>query len=206
MTKTSSDRYSDTMPLQNLETIAFFIDEPYDSSASYSVRACTNDDWDVEDLFGDIPEIVRMYRGDISHQGNLDLVNPDEYGFYVIDGSLDIEGVLFMQISDMYNPLVIVGDLRAQSVVLTRHTHLYVLGKTEITGALVTDLADGGGCYLRGGSAFDCFLDLNGQAAVQDERGAALSPTPLASRYDIDKCDDPFAQLLEDLRAGRSVR
>jgi hypothetical protein len=192
------------MSLKQLEAAGAFSRVPYDVSADWEMGPCSGCDWHVRDLFGEEPETVLLHAGTLEVAGDLVVDGADGYGYYVIEGSLIVGGMLQVAIDADYNVIVVTGDLRARALAVARETQLYVLGNTTVTGPLLSDLSGGGACYLNGKTVAQGLLDLGSTPPW-------LGPRPdvprleIGARYASGSCEDPMARMLEDLRAGKSL-
>jgi len=192
------------MALKQLEAVGAFSKVPYGSSADWEMGPCSGCDWHVLDLFGVAPETVLLHSGTLEVAGDLSLDTPDGYGYYVIEGSLMVGGILKVEIDEMYNVIVVTGDLQAQALVVAWETQLYVLGNTTVTGPLLSELSDGGACYLNGKTVAKGLLDVGETPPWLGGKPDVLR-MEIEPRYSSENCEDPMARMLEDLRAGRTL-
>lgn len=193
------------MALAQLEKVIPFSDVPFDEDADWNILFCSGCDWHVDDIFGEVPETVRFHAGSIQLPTELVIDHPAECGYYVVDGSLTVDGLLRIQIDDELNAIIVMGDLRATGLAVSWETQLYVMGRTTFNGPLLANLSEDGACYLNGGATAEAVFDVGDVPPflAQDTRNV---PRPdVAARYKVDEGDDPIVQMLDDLRAGKSV-
>lgn len=192
------------MSLKQLEAVGAFSRVPYDDSADWEMGPCSGCDWHVRDLFGEAPETVLLHAGTLEVAGDLSLDTPDGYGYYVIEGSLVVRGILKVEIDEEYNVLVVTENLHAEALIVAWETQLYVLGDTTVTGPLLSELSDGGACYLNGKTVAEGLFDA-GAIPPWLGRKPDVPRLEIGSRYSPANCRDPIAKMLEDLRAGKSL-
>ena len=148
--------------------------------------------------------LISIIAGTLEVAGDLCLDRADGYGYYVIEGSLIVRGILQVAIDEHYNVIVVTEDLHARALAVAWETQLYVLGNTTVTGPLLSELSDGGACYLNGKTVAQGLFDVGTTPPW-------LGPKPevprleIGSRYASESCDNPMARMLEDLRAGKSL-
>lgn len=129
--------------LANFKTIPFS-----ELENKYSFSSCTNGDWDIEDLFGEEPEEVFYYKGDIHITGNVLIEGNDEHSYFFIDGNLIIDGTFSINIDDIYNVLGILGKLNAKNLLLSYQAFLFVQKEVKITNTMFTTIGDEAACYF----------------------------------------------------------
>lgn len=192
------------MALEQLEAVGAFTRVPYDTSADWELAPNSGCDWHVLDLFGEYPREVLLHRGTLEVAGDLDLDTPEGFGYYVIEGSLIVRGILKIEIDEAYNVIIVTEDLRARALVVAWETQLYVLRDTTVTGPLIAELSDGGACYLNGKTVAAGLVDVGQVPPWLGPRPEVprLEPGP---RYTAEGSEDPVARMLEDLRAGRPL-
>jgi hypothetical protein len=83
---------------------------------------CSGCDWHVLDLFGEAPETVLLHEGMLEVARDLSLDTPDGHGYYVIEGSLIVHGILKVEIDETYNVIVVTENLHAQALVVAWET------------------------------------------------------------------------------------
>jgi hypothetical protein len=192
------------MALKQLEEVGAFSTVPYDSDPEWELSPNSGCDWDVWDLFDEEPRIARLHKGTIEVEGHLALDTTDGYGYYVIEGDLIVHGVLKVEIDGEYNVVVVMGGLQAEALVVAWEAQFYVLGDTTITGPMISELSDCGACYLNGKTVVRGLHDAG-------EVNLWLGPNPdapkleIGSRYSKEHCEDPIAEMLKDLRAGKPL-
>ena len=108
------------------------------------------DEFHIEDLMGDAPQDYDKHEGSLEVEGNIRIENDDsDYGYLVINGDLSSKGVIQISVADAYCPIIVTGNLTAKHLILQWEAHLYVLGKAQISGALVNGLTDSGYALLK---------------------------------------------------------
>lgn len=192
------------MSFPELEKLAPFESQAYEPDQFYDVKTLSDDDWDADDLFGEEPESIRFHQGNIASAGDLVLTDVDEYGYYVVDGNLDIDGVLRLCYSDLYNVVIVTGDLSAKALVVGGSCHLYVVGTTTIEGPILSSLSDGGGCYFRGPTQAEAVLKLD-RGLLSFSELDVRNPSPQFRSDYAESPSEHFIEMCSDLSEGKSI-
>ena len=193
------------MSFPELEKLAPFESRPYEPDQLHDVKILSNDDWHADDLFGEEPESIRFHAGSITHTGDLVLSDIDEYGYYIVDGNLDIGGVFRINYSELYNVLVVTGNLTAKALVLAGDCQLYVVGTTVVEGSFLTTLSDGAGCYFRGATTAEALLRIGDRCEpVFAELAVRVSSPSFRADY-AESPSEHFEAMCSDLCAGKSI-
>lgn len=106
---------------------------------------------DARDLFG-APAKAHHYEGDVHHAKDV-VIEPDDLGVYVIDGSLRVDGTLSLSGHDAYSVLVVTGDLEAANVLQEEDVMLIVLGETRAKNLVYVSPSDAGFVHFAEGLA-----------------------------------------------------
>lgn len=132
-----------------LNDLANFIKIPFpELEKKYSFSNCTNGDWEIKDLFGEKPEEIFYYKGDIHITDNVLIEDNKENSYFFIDGNLTIDGTCSLNINDVYNVLGISGKLTANNLLLSYEAFLFVQKEVTIKDVLFTTASDAGACYF----------------------------------------------------------
>lgn len=110
-----------------------------------------SEDWQLEDLFGDEPEHVFVFHGDLQLTKLSVNVSGDDAGVYVIEGDLTVDGPLEITQTDGASVLYVTGDVSAKSIKLADQAHLWVGGELNVEGDTdLSDLEDAGALVVGG--------------------------------------------------------
>ena len=192
------------MSFPELEKLVPFENKAFEPDQPYDVKVLSDDDWYADDLFGEEPESVRFHQGNIVSANDLVLSDADEYGYYVVDGDLHVEGVLRLTYSDLYNVVVIMGNLSAKALIVGGECQLYVIGTTTLSGPILTTLSDGGACCFKGRTVAEAVLNMDRIEPSFSE----LDVTSQSAQFRSDYAECPaehFEAICSDLSEGKSV-
>jgi hypothetical protein len=113
------------------------------------VETLSDSDYYIADLFGDTPDVVYRAAGSVRCPTALE-VRLQDYGYLVVDGDLDVDGVLLLEATDAATVLVVNGDLTAGALIVSREFHLYVRGAMSVGGGAIFALGDAGAAHVFG--------------------------------------------------------
>ncbi len=158
------------MTFEEIRAQLAFEERPYEElDEELTLAEISGGAWYVEDIFGEEPETFMRTEGD-ALPGNICLNRPDDYGLWVIDGDLEVEGALCLSVRDTVNAVVITGELRAEGLVLDSDVQLYVLGATNLSGPLISSLSDAGFAHFAGPVSADGRFELGpGETVFEGE-------------------------------------
>ncbi len=105
----------------------------------------------LEDIFGEEPEEVFVHEGSVRCAGDVAIGSSGDYaGVYVIDGDLEVEGLLDFKQVDGGAVLLVTGTLRARSVSVAEEAQLWVGGALEVAEYILAGVSDAGGLAVKG--------------------------------------------------------
>jgi hypothetical protein len=105
----------------------------------------------LSDIFGDDPEEVFVFEGDVSVKGDLAIGAVGDYaGVYVILGNLNIDGVLDFTQVDGGGVLFVTGNLKAKTIGVAQEAQLWVGKDIEATDYILASVSDAGGLAVKG--------------------------------------------------------
>jgi hypothetical protein len=175
----------------------------------------------IEDIFGEEPETVFVHKGPVHHDGDVTIGAVGEYaGIYIIDGDLEVGGLLSFTQVDGGSVLYVKGDLRARDLAMAQEAQLWVSGNLKITGHVLTALSQAGGLAVKkratakafvvtdaaplsfGKQAKGSFIERS--AGLCDEEAAAeLAQDALVAPFDREDLD--YDALVEAARKGQPI-
>lgn len=120
----------------------------------------------ISDIFGDDPEEVFVFEGDVTHKGDLSLKAIGDYaGVYVIVGNLIVDGVLDYTQCDGGSVVFVTGSIKAKSVAADQEAQLWVGKNIEVADYLIAKTSDAGGIAVKGTATGKALISL-GRSSV----------------------------------------
>ncbi len=105
----------------------------------------------VSDAFGEDPEHVFFREGDVKVAGDLAIGATGDYaGVYVIDGNLEVDGLLDFTQIDGAAILLVTGNLKAKNLAVAQEAQLWVAKNVEVAGYVIAGVSDAGGLAVKG--------------------------------------------------------
>lgn len=105
----------------------------------------------VSDAFGDDPEEAFVHEGDVHSDGDIAVGASGDYaGVYIIDGDLEVGGVLDFTQVDGAAILFVTGSLRAKTVAVAQEAQLWVGKNLEVSDYILAGVSDAGGLAVKG--------------------------------------------------------
>ncbi|MBW1298475.1 hypothetical protein [Aquimarina litoralis] len=193
------------MKIQNIQDLVEFKEIPYSEiQEKHKIKKASNNLFYADDLFGDEPETVFYYKGDIHIKESLILSDlPYEYGCFVIEGNIIINGVLAIEVSDMYNTLTIDGNLQCKNLLLSGEAFLSVLKDTEVENLFYNNISDGGGAIFHNKIVAKSFFNqANAHLEMKNKDnkiGEDISSEEMSTKHEI-KEDLNFEQIVVKLQ------
>ena len=182
-----------------------FVERPWNKLPSkLSIDKLSDDCFEIEDLFGEEPETYLLHAGSLSVPSDWTVGDEGAYRYFVIDGDLVVDGVLAMAIADLFNVVVVKGDLKAKALFVAQECQLYVLGDALLQGPLVSELSDSGYLAVNGKLQAQAVIDIGGRGemALADFDDEPLGVDDLVERFQ----DRPSLEvIIEALRTGEKL-
>jgi hypothetical protein len=179
-----------------------FVEKPWNTlPPQLSIDKLSNRCFEIQDLFGEQPDTYLLHAGDLSVPSDWRVGDEDAYRYFVIDGDLVVDGVLAMAIADLFNVVIVTGNLKAKALFVAEECQLYVLGNAELHGALVSELGDSGYLAVNGKLKARAVIDIGrrGEKSLSDYDGERLGASDLVERF---KDRPPQAAIIEALRTN----
>lgn len=118
----------------------------------------------LSDIFGDDPEEVFVFEGDVSVKGDLAIGAVGDYaGVYVILGNLDVDGVLDFTQCDGGAVLFVTGSVKAKTIGVSEEAQLWVGKNIEATDYILASVSDAGGLAVKGTATARALIALDSE-------------------------------------------
>lgn len=147
----------------------------------------------VSDALGEDPEEVFLHEGDVRTEGDVTIsIVGDDAGMFIIDGDLDVPGILSLEQVDGGSILLVTGTLRAKTVALSGSAQLWIGKDVQVSDYILSDLDDAGGLAAKG--------EGQAKALVATDRGSVLfgkKPKMELVATSDDQIDDELGEVLQ---------
>ena len=161
--------------------------------------------FEFEDVFGEAPAQVYYYQGDVHLTEEVVLDKPQGFAYAVIDGDLKIDGLLSLEVWDVYQVLIITGTLEVDHLLLSYEAFLGVLGAVKVKGVVYNRTADGGACLLP--EKVTAATMIRASHGDYDRLNDAAPPLAIVGKEALHDHyqEAKFEQILEALRQGEKI-
>jgi hypothetical protein len=128
----------------------------------------------IEDVFGDEPEEIFVHEGNVTHAGDVTIGAVGDYaGVYIIQGDLDVAGMLDFTQVDGGAVLLVTGSLRAKSISVAQEAQLWIGKDLEVADYVLAGVSDAGGLAVKGATTAKAII-------VTDSEMVAFGKKPKA--------------------------
>jgi hypothetical protein len=105
----------------------------------------------LKDTFGELPESVFVHAGKVSHSSDVNIgAIGANAGLYVIDGDLEVGGLLNFTQIDGAAILYVTGSVTAKNISVEQEAQLWIKGSLEVEEYLLGGMSDAGGIVVHG--------------------------------------------------------
>lgn len=182
------------------------------ADAAFDLCAATHDSVAWEDAFGEVPEFLMVHRGSVEIAGPVELdgwraEDGARQTAYIIDGDLDLAGLLVFSQSDICTTLWVTGNVTVGRLVLAGSAMLIVGGSLTVTETLLTGLGDAGHLIVDGLLTAPVWIDLGrGRGSIELGEPGGSPVESSAIRPELQDEDGPnWTRLLDAIHGGSPV-
>ena len=157
----------------------------------------------LSDVFGEDPQEIFVHEGDVSIAGDVRIgANGDYAGVYVIDGDLEVNGLLqFVQV-DGGAVLLVTGSLRATHLSVEQEAQLWVGKHVAVEGYILAGVSDAGGLAVKGETHAEALIvtDRESLGFGTEPQARILQRTMLAAPFNSELDHEALVQAVREGR------